>query len=479
MARGLASGTVSEALNALGFGGYQVRVFILAAGFIVAENAELSMASALVNPLGAHFGVTSAAGKSSLMVAVYLGLMTGTIASGPLGDRFGRRLPMFVGYIGVIVCALLVCLSSSVPSLILLRFTQGVASGIGIPTALISISEVSPEHLRGLVTAAMGLSYCLGDVWAAVGLCVIMPDLQDGPWRLLLCWALVPSVCMLLAGSLTAASRYDTPYFLAAQGRKEELSEAINLIADLNGRPELRLAPGDHLSMEVRASEHGNFWHAVRTIKGNRLVHVLILCMLFFAKDFGLYGSGVFWPKVWAGLGSTALPPSGNLLITALTGIPGNILAMYLMFVLPRRVALAFGSGVCCAACIAMRSLDDGKAIGYVGALTFKMMFPGWQMVTMLLPSELFPTQIRAICYGIVAAAGRLATLLVPFLVEANNDLFLMCCACLAGLACISVTQLPETKDAQLKNDEPELMPDKVLSYGSAGAAREVVERVG
>lgn len=458
--------TLGERIDEMGFGPYQLQVFILSSGFIVAEGAEVAMAAGLVNVMAAEFDVVSTLGRAMLMTFTFIGFAVGTFVSGPVGDAFGRRLPMLVGYIGVITAAGITCLSVHVIAVYICRFLLGVFAGIGIPTACIAVSEVSPTKGRGMITAALGIAYILGELWAALGLCILMPDLEHGSWRWLLGWAVLPAVCLLLFGLWTPVSRYDTPFFLGSQGRNLDLVRALNLMATSNGKPELVLADDEVVECE-RPIALSMTEAAYALWKGHHLVPWVVMAVLSFAKDFAFYGTDVLWPQLWVRVpGTEALDPAEELLLTASLGVPGACLAMYLMSVLPRRTAVASCASICAVAVLCLMALASGGAVGYLGVGLFKLCFPTWQMVTMLLPSELFGTQIRAWAFASSAFFGRIATILSPVVVELGQRAFILALAFMGFVAASAVLLLPETKDCELSN-----VGSEGLDAGAKGGA--------
>lgn len=454
--------TVADKIEEIGFGWYQIQVFILSAGFVVAEGSELMMAAGLTNAVSLEFGIEAHFGRSMLMTCTFTGFALGTILSGPLGDTWGRRIPMLIGYLGVVVTALCTFFVYNKMLLYLMRIILGVFGGIGIPTALITISEVSPKAFRGVSTAMFGAAYCLGDIWAATGLRLVMPDLVNGHWRMLLFWAMIPSITLLLFGSVSPVTRYDTPYFLAASGRKADAVASLNVIAEVNRKPHLKIPTVDLLKHVSQAKGYVPFSAALRVMSHwPMFMYTCVLCLLFFGKDFGYYGMNVFWPLAWAQIaeeGTVRMYAATELLYTAALGIPGVLLAIALTWGMPRRHALALGGFMCAVATHFVALLDMGHRRGLIGVLIFKLFFPSWQMVTMLLPSEIFPTEIRAWGYASVALAGRLATIISPFAVEYSHQGFLSAVLVLgAASGALTYACLPETRDSELKSlDEAE-----------------------
>jgi len=180
--------------------------------------------------------------------------------------------------------------------------------------------------------------------------------------------------------------------------------------------------------------------------------------------------------------------PAQELLLTAFLGIPGGAMAPYLMDYLPRKTGLsvcAVGCGICT---LLIRGLHNGKARAFLGVLGFKLLLPTWQMTTMLLPSELFGTQIRTWGFACASTCGRIACMLCPFAVGHGTDGFTAILATLALGAAIVVQLLPETKDCDLTenviNTRPSLSISRKLSmaesaseaqtssYGAAGTSK-------
>lgn len=85
---------------------------------------------ALTEDLGA---VTSVAQLT--VTACLLGLAAGQLVAGPLSDRFGRRGILVVGIVAYIAMSMVCALSPTVEALILARFIQGLAGGVGIVIA--------------------------------------------------------------------------------------------------------------------------------------------------------------------------------------------------------------------------------------------------------------------------------------------------------------------------------------------------------
>ena len=84
-----------------------------------------------------------------------VGILFGALASGPLGDRFGRKpvLIVSVGFIGLF--SVLSAFAWSVPSITLMRFLTGLGIGGAMPVTVALTSDYSPIQRRGTLIMLM------------------------------------------------------------------------------------------------------------------------------------------------------------------------------------------------------------------------------------------------------------------------------------------------------------------------------------
>ena len=76
----------------------------------------------------------------------YLGFAAGTFLSGVIGDSLGRRVPILLGYLGVMLGAVGMW-SAPTPLVVgLFRAITGFSVGIGVPAALTTMAEIAPAR---------------------------------------------------------------------------------------------------------------------------------------------------------------------------------------------------------------------------------------------------------------------------------------------------------------------------------------------
>jgi len=149
-------------IDEIGCGTYQAVVFIFCAGSLFCESTQLSAIAGVQHIIHHQYQVTSTFGQSLLMTFIFLGFTVGTLASGTIGDSKGRRLPMLLGYVGMVVMQVLIFLIPGLYVLYILVFFLGVFAGIGIPAAVTLLSEVVPHKWRDMFGAALCLGFCFG-----------------------------------------------------------------------------------------------------------------------------------------------------------------------------------------------------------------------------------------------------------------------------------------------------------------------------
>jgi Bcr/CflA subfamily drug resistance transporter len=109
--------------------------------------------------LGQALGTTAGAAQASLAV-FFLGMALGQIFYGPLADRYGRRLPLFIG-LGVYTVASLICaLAPNIESLIAARLMQALGGCTGMVISRAVVRDVADE--RGAIRLMARLMLVMG-----------------------------------------------------------------------------------------------------------------------------------------------------------------------------------------------------------------------------------------------------------------------------------------------------------------------------
>lgn len=100
------------------------------------------------------------------VTACLLGLAAGQIVAGPLSDRFGRRRPLLVGVVAYVATSALCAFSPTIETLVVARFVQGLAGGVGIVIAQAAGRDL---YSGGKLIRYYGQLTVLGGLAAIVG----------------------------------------------------------------------------------------------------------------------------------------------------------------------------------------------------------------------------------------------------------------------------------------------------------------------
>jgi DHA1 family bicyclomycin/chloramphenicol resistance-like MFS transporter len=89
---------------------------------------------------------TSIANVQLSLTAYLVGIAVGQLIYGPLLDRFGRRMPMYVGLSIYLVATVACAFSTSIESLILMRFLQAVGGCGGLVASQALVRDLFPTN---------------------------------------------------------------------------------------------------------------------------------------------------------------------------------------------------------------------------------------------------------------------------------------------------------------------------------------------
>jgi sugar porter (SP) family MFS transporter len=113
---------------------------------------DTGVISGAIEPLTARFGLGDFM-KGWASGCVLAGCAAGVLLVGPISDRFGRRLAMFLAAIMFFVSAIGAALSHDIRQFIFFRIIGGLAIGIASISTPMYIAEITPARLRGRMVA--------------------------------------------------------------------------------------------------------------------------------------------------------------------------------------------------------------------------------------------------------------------------------------------------------------------------------------
>ncbi len=157
-----------------------------------------------------------------IVSALLWGAVFGTLISGILSSRLGRRRTILVSAVIFVIGSLCCAVAPNEHVLIAARFFLGIAVGVASFTAPLYLSEISPQTVRGsmismyqlMITIGIVLAF-LSNTWLASY--ATFGGVTGGHWRIMLGVISIPAAVMFLGVLFLPES----PRWLFLKGRKE------------------------------------------------------------------------------------------------------------------------------------------------------------------------------------------------------------------------------------------------------------------
>jgi len=152
---------VQSFINAQPLSRYQWRIVILCFLIVFLDGLDTAAMGFIAPALSQDWGIERAS-LGPVMSAALIGMVFGALGSGPLADRFGRKM-VLVGAVFLFgAFSLASAYSTNVDQLLVLRFLTGLGLGAGMPNATTLLSEYTPDRFRSLLVTSMFCGFNLG-----------------------------------------------------------------------------------------------------------------------------------------------------------------------------------------------------------------------------------------------------------------------------------------------------------------------------
>lgn len=373
--------------------------------------------------------------------------MLGTFCSGFLGgwltDKVGRRRLFFVGPVLFIVGSIGSLWVESGVSLFILRFLVGMGVGLEYPVAGSLLTEFLPQKNRGPRLAGLTILWFVGAALSyMVGNFILARGGVDA-WR----WVLASGAVLGALLFLVRIGTPESPRWLVSKGR---FNEANRVIKHVYG-PSFSVANMPQEVSETKVSL-GDMLHSGY---GKRMLFVIVFWTAAVVPMFAVYS---FAPVVlealhlrgdWASYGSVAI---------TLLFVVGCIVATRLIDTMGRRPLVIHSFLWSSLALLGLGVFSDGAEVAVLllfGA--YALFIGGAQVLELVYPNELFPTEVRAFAVGIGSSMTRvgsaIGTWLVPMSLASigiGNTMYAAAGVSFVGLF-VSLLLAPETRGMSLE----------------------------
>lgn len=387
---------------------------------------------------------------SLLNAAALASAAVGAIFFGFLADKFGRKRLYGLEVLLLFVGSLLSAVSTSYIWLLLSRILVGLGIGGDYPSSAVIVSEYAPYHRRGflvlLVFAMQAVGLIVGPLLASLLLLTSLP--YDVVWRVLLAVGAIPAASVFFL----RRKIQETPHYMLSKNQVIPVGIS-RILSDLTGYTE-------QVKPVVVKPQH--------LLQRKWFVRLIGTASAWFFLDVAFYGNGVSSVLILK-----ALNPSSelvkNTLLSALIfltcAMPGYFSAAASIDLIGRKTLQIFGFlmiAICYGVIAGVPTLiDHFWLFASVFGLSFFFVNFGPNSTTFLIPSEIYPTSLRARAHGISAALGKVGAFvgafILPHVLETKGlryTMGLLSVVCLMGI--VSTFFIPEMKRLSLSVTEVE-----------------------
>ena len=416
------------------------RVAISGAGGQFSDGYSLGIIAIALDLAKGPLGLTSwwagAIGAASLF-----GLFLGSLVSGGLADRFGRR-PVFTwGMLFFAVIAALQFTAGSAEQLFGWRFLTGVALGADYVSCKAMLSEFAPTCRRGQLLSVMGIAWAAGYLCSFLAGYLVQENVHDA-WRIVLLTSAVPAIATFLL-------RFGMPESAQWLVRKGRDDEAAAIVAKHIGS-EVSLPVVAPLKSPEASEDAKRLFHAPLSR------NLVVACLFHTAQVVPYFALSTFLPSILAQLGVRDVY-FGSVVYNVLMMI-GAVAGWFVIDRLPRRTFLIQGfvvTAVLLTIMIVWRQAPTQITVTLFAVLGLVMSAVG--ILQFVYPPELFPTELRARGIGYETACSRIGSALSTFLlpvVVSTYGVYSALGACMAiSVLAAAICQIwaPETLRKRLK----------------------------
>ncbi|MCO5561100.1 hypothetical protein L7F22_014721 [Adiantum nelumboides] len=394
--------------------------------------------------------------------SLYLAGLVASFVASAVTRRFGRKPSMLAGGISFLIGAGINGGAENVAMLIVGRILLGVGVGFANQAVPVYLSEMAPAKYRGSLNIMFQLAITIGILCANLinyGTQKITP----WGWRLSLGLAAVPAAIMTLGSALLP----DTPNSMIERGDKEK---GKRMLQKIRGVDNVDVEYDDILRASEEASRVEHPWRNI--LQRRYRPHLVMAIMIpFFQQLTGINAIMFYAPVLFSTLGFT---DDASLYSAVITG-GVNVLATFVSIAVVDRVGRRklfleagvqmFISQVVIGSILGAKfglkgtgNIDNASAIivvvvicVYVSAFAWSWGPLGW-----LVPSEIFPLEIRSAGQAINVSVNLFFTFVIAqafltMLCHFKFGIFLFFAGWVVIMSLFIYFFLPETKNAPIE----------------------------
>ncbi|CAB4306354.1 unnamed protein product [Prunus armeniaca] len=391
--------------------------------------------------------------------SLYLAALIASIIAATVTRKFGRKLSMLFGGLLFMAGAIINGAAKAVWMLILGRMLLGFGIGFSNQSVPLYLSEMAPYRFRGALNIGFQLSITIGILVANV-LNYFFAKIHGGwGWRLSLGGAMVPALIITI-GSLVLP---DTPNSMIERGQHDEAKAKLQRI---RGVDDVSEEFSDLVAASEASKQIEDPWRNLLKRKYRPHLSMAIL-IPFFQQLTGINVIMFYAPVLFNTIGFGSDASLMSAVITGSVNVLATMVSIYGVDKWGRRFLFLEGGAqmlICQAvvtACIGAKFGVDGTPgelpkwyaiVVVIFICTYVAGFAwSWGPLGWLVPSEIFPLEIRSAAQSVNVSVNMIFTFLVAqifltMLCHLKFGLFLFFAFFVFVMSIFIYYFLPETK---------------------------------
>jgi SP family xylose:H+ symportor-like MFS transporter len=402
-----------------------------------------------------------------------IGCLAGSVISGAMSDRFGRKKLLILSAVLFAVSSVLTGWAHIFSSFVAWRIMGGVAIGIASNVSPTYIAEISPAPWRGRMVTLNQLTIVVGILAAQIVNWLIAEKVPDGAtsemirgswngqygWRWMFTVVAIPAVIFFIAALFIPES----PRWLAKIGGQERARRTLARIGGKQYSEQTLAEIQDALGTDAEGRV------ASRELLAPGILKVLLIgiALAVLQQWSGINIIFNYAEEIYRSAGYGVSGVLFNIVITGTINLAFTLVALSLVDRVGRRSLMLFG----CAGIALSHSVLGftyhagirGLPVLLITLCTIGCYALSLAPVTWVLISEIFPNRVRGIGVSISVSALWSASFLLTFTFPILNralgsagTFWTYAGICLAGLFFVLLC-VPETKGKTLEQIEREL----------------------
>ena len=427
--------TLNYFLEKIGFGGFHLKRFFTVGMIGIMDGGVIMTFSLTVVMLAREWAISEEL-QSLVVSAVFVAVVVGAYCAGPIADKFGRRMPMFINCFLIVLFNIISAFSTNIGMYAITRCLLAFVCGFYSPIGFTYVLEIMPPSLRGRVMTMGYAMLFVGQLFVCfVGL-FTLETLDQGNWRLLTLWSTLPGVLSFI---LSFFYLDESVRYLLLHRKLDEAIRILEKSAEDAWRSDITSITEQHrtqlkiwMETQTAAPKSKDKAPGIGLLFGkNYRILTLVIWFTWFATNFVYYGLTLFFPYMLNEATKREFQKleideevDVNLSESNLGGLTLSISLESLSVVIAyfvidkklwgRKKAMLVFYGLTCIFSI-IAYFDRSRINMILWTTLMKIVLDVCGFYNFMVTLEAYPTQFRATGVGAATAVGKAGTILMPW----------------------------------------------------------------